>query len=84
MLHKVVSIYDVKAQAFMKPIFVQSHGAAVRSFGDAVNDAQTEFHKHPEDYSMFSMGEFDDDTGTFTIEKSPVELAKAIALVSSS
>lgn len=65
MIHKIVAILDRKAEAFLKPIFVQSDGSAVRSFTDAVNDPSTEFSKHPEDYSMWSLGEFNDATGVF-------------------
>lgn len=77
MIHKIVAIFDRKAEAFLKPVFVQSNGAAVRSFGDAVNDETTEFHKHPEDYTMFSLGEWNDSTGVFD-QFDPIEIAKAI------
>lgn len=79
MTTKIVTIFDTKANAFNKPVFVQSYAAAVRSFTDAVNDASTEFFKHPEDYIMFGLGEYDENTAIFTLE-TPIELAKAIAL----
>lgn len=84
MIHKIVAIYDSKAEAFLKPVFVQSNGAAVRSFADAVNDPSTEFHKHPEDYTMFSIGEWTDDTALFDPDPVIQELAKAINLVETS
>lgn len=83
MIHKIVAIYDVKAESYHKPIFVQSNGAAVRAFGDAVNDPSTEFHKHPEDYLMFSLGDYDDQTALFHLDVAPLELAKALALKTS-
>lgn len=83
MIHRMVSVWDAKAEAFGKPIFVQSHGAAVRSFADAVNSPEKEhdFAKYPQDFTLFAMGDFDDQTGKFTILRSPLELAKAISLV---
>jgi hypothetical protein len=83
MLHKIVAVYDSTAQAYLKPIFVQSDGAAVRSFEDAVNDPSTEFSKHPDDYSIQSLGEFDDSNATFILHQNPDVLAKAAALVKS-
>jgi hypothetical protein len=82
MIHKIVSVYDVKAECFAQPVFVQSHGAAVRSFGDAVNEPSKEnnFAKYPQDFTLFALGEFDDATGEFTIS-SPMELAKGISLI---
>lgn len=83
MIHKIVSVYDVKAEAFAQPVFVQSHGAAVRSFGEAVNNPAKDnnFAKFPEDFTLFALGEFDDSTGIFTLDKASIELAKGIALL---
>lgn len=80
MIHKVVAIYDRKAEAFLKPVFVQSNGAALRSFGDAVNNPETEFSKHPEDYTMFALGEWNDGSGVYTNED-PIEIGKALNFV---
>lgn len=82
MLHELIAIYDIKAKMYGKPVCANSHGSAVRSFGDAVNDSSTEYHKHPEDYIMFGIGQYDDQTGEF-IQDKPVELAKALSLVGS-
>lgn len=79
-IHKIVTIYDVKAEAFNKPVFVQSYPAAVRSFTEAVNTPESEINKFPEDYSLFALGEFDDSTCTFTLDTAPSELVKAIAI----
>ena len=82
MIHKIVAIYDVKAEAYLKPIFVQSNGVAIRSFAEAVNDGQSDFSKHPEDYSMFALGSFDDSTGFFDLDvKSKKQIAHAMDLV---
>lgn len=81
MISSIVAIYDKKAEAFLKPVVVQSHPAAVRSFGDAVNDPTTEFYKHCEDFAIFAIGEFDDLTGTLIPrEKGNIMLAEALAL----
>lgn len=81
MLHQIVSIFDSTAHAYLKPVFVHSDGAAVRSFQDAVNDPTTDFAKHPDDYSMHSLGTWDDSTGEFTPSEKLTVLAKASGLV---
>lgn len=57
------SVFDSKAEAFLRPFAAETRGLAIRSFSDAVNDAQHEFFKHGEDYTLFEVGVFDVGTG---------------------
>lgn len=59
----LVAVRDAKASVFSQPMFFQSLGQALRSFGDAVNDDKSEFAKHPEDYSLWHLGYYDDAVG---------------------
>lgn len=70
-----VAIYDAKALGFTQPLFVQALGQAVRSFSDSVNDGKSEFARHPEDYTMFHVGSYDDATGLLEALPTPVSLA---------
>lgn len=79
MLHQVIAIFDIKVGAFAKPVAVPADGAGVRAFQDAVNDPNTEYHKHPEDYSVWNIGTYDDNTAIMESKK-PIQLAQAIAL----
>lgn len=78
---KVFSVFDSKAAFFGNPFFDQREASAIRSFGDAVksNDPMNGFAKHPEDYSLFMLGEFDNETGEFDLCK-PANLVTASAL----
>lgn len=60
MILKVFAIHDHKAEAFLQPFFSNSIGNALRAFGDAVNDEKYPFYKHPEDYSVYEIGSYDD------------------------
>lgn len=60
---KIVAIKDTAVQAFMRPVFVPHAGGAIREFADAVNNAEHDFSKHPEDYELYELGEFLDDSG---------------------
>lgn len=57
------SIYDRKALVYNAPFFSVSDGSAVRSFSDLANDLQTTVGRHPGDYVLFRVGDFDDQSG---------------------
>lgn len=57
------SVRDSKSNAFLQPFFSATIGSALRAFGDAVNDQNSPFGKHPEDYLLFELADFDDSTG---------------------
>lgn len=56
---QMYSVRDEKAGAFLRPFCADTHGLAVRSFGDAVRDPEHEMHRHAEDYSLWYVGTFD-------------------------
>ncbi len=62
------SIYDTASGLYSRPFFCQSDGEARRSFQDLATDADHPVGKHPEDYSLFRTGMFDDTKGKFTDE----------------
>lgn len=62
----MVSVFDSALGAFMRPFATPSIGAAVRSFGDEIKRPDSEMGRHPTDYQLFTVGEFDDVTGQFT------------------
>lgn len=66
MIMKVFSVYDSKSQVFSSPFFSPQIGSALRSFSDAVNDSQTPFFRHPTDFVLYQVGEWDDNLGGFT------------------
>lgn len=60
---KVYSLFDVKAAVYGTPFFMQNDSMATRSFADLVNDKQTMVNRHPEDFTLHGVGQFDDDKG---------------------
>lgn len=64
---KVVCVRDRAADVYGQPNFVLSIGSAIRSFADEVNNPRENnaFNKHPEDFDLYELGEFDDETGLF-------------------
>jgi hypothetical protein len=78
MKHTVFTVYDSKSEAYLQPFFLQTKGQAVRAFTDSVNDPQHQFCRHPEDYTLFELGEYDDFKGSFKIHKTPQVIGKAL------
>lgn len=74
---KIVTVYDSAAEVYSLPQCVISKGAALRSFMDAVQKPDHEFNKHPEHFSMFVIGEFDQQSARVTLLPSPELLGNA-------
>ena len=67
MKHKMFVIYDEKAQAYLQPWFLHQSGMATRVFSDCINDPEHNFGRHPEDYTLFNIGEFDDSNANINL-----------------
>lgn len=63
MVHRLFTIFDDKAEAYLPPFVLPGKGMAMRIFGDCVNSKDHQFGVHPEDYTLFDIGSFDDKTG---------------------
>lgn len=77
MILQVIAVFDRAVAAFMQPMFIPHKGAAVRSFTDWVNDSNSEFSKHPEDYELYLLAEYDDQKGRFNMPEVPDRLCRA-------
>lgn len=57
----------------------QTHGSAERSFQDSVNNPESQHHKYPEDFCLYHITEFDDETAEFKLS-APLQLVEATQL----
>jgi hypothetical protein len=73
MISVIVSVKDSAAEAFGRPMYLQSIGVAIRSFTDEVNreDKDNQLFNHPDDFDLYELGVFDDSTGTYQIRDNP-------------
>jgi hypothetical protein len=76
----VYSIYDTAAAVYLRPFFMQSDGQALRSFSDIANDAEHDIGRHPEDYTLVRIGDFNDQNGQL-IPESPESLITGLEAV---
>lgn len=77
MTHKIFSIFDNAAEAYLPPFFAVSRGFAIRIFENCIADVNHQFNKHAEDFTIFELGEWDDTNTQFTLAKTPISLGKA-------
>lgn len=77
MIYQVFAVRDAKAAAYALPFFLPRMEVAIRSFRDAVKDPKHDMSRHPEDYSLWCLGEFDDNTGAMSPVE-PVLVARAL------
>lgn len=66
MIQKAFAVYDSKSLLYGSPMFINSTGAAVRSFSDVANNPDSLVCKHPTDFVLFQIGEYDDEKGVLT------------------
>lgn len=64
MIHKIFCVRDQQAAAYLPPFFLPTNGMATRVFADCINDPSHQFGAHPEDFSLWLIGQYDDVTGT--------------------
>lgn len=75
MIYQLISIKDRALEAFMPLGNVRTEGEAIRVFKDMLSDPNTPQNKHPDDYDLYLLGTFDDQTGYIETETKPRKLA---------
>lgn len=75
---KVFCVFDSKVGAYMQPFFLRSTGEAVRSFADLANDSQSNVSRHPEDFALMEIAEYNDEMGAFENRTAPINLGLAV------
>lgn len=63
MKHKMFSVYDQVAKAWLPPFYYHNEFMAIRTFSDCINNPQHQFGMNQSDYTLFEIGEWDDDSG---------------------
>lgn len=77
------TIFDSKSKTYTLPWFAMNDEVAIRAFKDKVNKEGHEFNLHPEDYSLFGIGSYEDNTGVLTPSQTHDTLGKALEYLDS-
>jgi len=81
MIHKLFTIHDAAAQAYLAPFVLHAEGIAIRTFTDCINDPDHAFGRHPKDYTLMVIAEFDDSTGLIKPYQSQKPLGNGLSFV---
>lgn len=81
MTHFIIAVRDRQLQAFMRPFTAQTLGQAIRSFRDETNRKDSDINQHPEDYELYHLGHFNEQTGELTPLAKPESIAIATNLI---
>lgn len=76
----VFSVYDSKAESYLPPFFARNRASAIRSFTAAVLDPGSDLNRFPEDYVLFDLGKWDDESAQFSLFDSPESVVTAWAI----
>lgn len=57
------TVFDSAAMRYLEPFWAPTVEVALRMFRQIVNTPEHQFNRFPEDYSLFAIGEFDQETG---------------------
>lgn len=62
---QVLATRDIVANVYGQPMFVPHIGMSIRSFGDECKrkDPNNILSQHPEDFELWHLGTYDDNTG---------------------
>lgn len=71
---KVFSVYDNKASVWMQPFFCLAVGQAIRAFADEARRSDSLIGRHPADYVLFMIGDFEEFSGRLVPAPVPVNL----------
>jgi hypothetical protein len=77
MKQQIFSIYDEKSEAYNTPFFQNHINQAIRSFSDLSKDPKTTISRHPQDFSLYHIGEYDDVNSSIQSFNEPKFLARA-------
>lgn len=73
----IFAVYDSKSEMFMQPMFFKAKGEAIRAFADESNREKSAICIHPEDYTLFHIGEYNVETGLITPLTTPTSMGLA-------
>jgi len=77
----VYAIYDSKSKFYRFKYECRTHGEALRAFITGANDIKTEIGRHPADFTLFHVAQYEDESATFQNICPPENLGLALHFV---
>lgn len=75
----VCAIFDAKAGVYSNPFYSINVQVATRDFNHACTDPNSGLSLHPEDYTLYALATFDDESGLFVPNVPPIFIANPVS-----
>lgn len=75
---KMVAVFDKKTALYDPPFSVRHTGDAIRQWDIVRADKETKFGKNPEDFDLFEIGTYDDESGKLSNHTPPLHLSSGV------
>jgi len=76
MKHGLYSVRDAATETYNNTFTAPTNAAAMRQFSELAQDENTNVNRYPDDFVLYRVGTWDDDTGTL-IPEEMIKLAHA-------
>lgn len=80
MINKIYVVYDSAAKIFNKPFFMINDESAIRSIKVAAQE-ETTIARFPEDYTLFRLGDYDDENAQVNLATAPIRIGSVLELI---
>lgn len=77
MISKVYTVFDTAVGAYLTPFYAPTRAMAIRMFSESCDDPSHSFHKYPDQYALFELGDYDNETAGFALYNAPQSLGLA-------
>ena len=77
---KIYSIFDNKMGTFQLPFYAHNSGHAIRTVTKALRSANSHLADFPEDYVVYEIGEFNDESGGIIAHNQPIHVTNVLDL----
>lgn len=79
---KAYAIWDEKASCYLQPAFHPTKGLAIREFTDIVKNPGNPINKYPGDFTLFEIGEYDNENAKLLPHPAPISIGTATEFIS--
>jgi hypothetical protein len=77
---KLFTILDTKVGAYLAPFILRNKAEAFRGIMECMKQPDHGFAQYPEDYTLFEIGEWDENTGTIIPYEAKISITNLLDL----
>lgn len=81
MTTELFSVFDSAAKRYLEPFYAPTIEYAIRQFRASINTGDHMFARFPEDYVLFHIGSFDQESGQVVANAAPMSLGVAVTFL---